>query len=199
MKMWMLTALAALGGCATTVGPRAQELTGDPYDIVVRHDVIAGEACGLPVNYAIQRERNQIVLLGAGSRRLAIRDEQGARHVFDLESSHGVDADPIIDVRIGADRISGHVGGRTFALDADGDVYRGIYVVPGTSSEQRGEMEVSGRAERLQMPRAQLAALVGPLFSCDRRGWTRQPSTLIQPTIAVRFGGPVHIMTSAAR
>lgn len=200
MKTWMAAVLAALAGCATTTGPsKVQELTGDPYDVVTRHDVIAGEVCGVPVNYAVSREHGQIVLLGAGSRRLAIRDEQGARHVIDLESGHGVGAVPVLDVWIAADRIAGHVGGRSFALQADGDGYRGTYLLPGTSAEQQGAMEVAGRAELLQMPRAQLAAIVGPLLSCERRGWGHSPSTLIQPTIAVRFGGPAHVMTSAAR
>ena len=199
MKAWMTPMLAMLAGCATAVTPRAQNLTGDPYDVVSKNGVIAGEVCGVHVDYAVTRQRDGIVLLGAGSRRLAVRDENGARHVFDLEARSGVSEEPLLDVWIGADRLSGHVGGRAFALQADGDVYRGIYVLPGTSDALRGEMEVAGRGELLHMPRAEMAAVVGPLLSCDRRGWGHEHSALVEPTIAVRVGGPPHYETSLAR
>ncbi|HEY2748466.1 MAG TPA: hypothetical protein VGL86_27780, partial [Polyangia bacterium] len=173
MKALVTAAVCALTGCATTAAPSAQYFTGDPYNLVARHDVIAGEVCGVPVHYAITRQHDATVLLGAGSRRLSIRDEHGARHVIAIEANGGVSAEPVVDVWIGADRIEGHVGGRAFALEADGDAYRGTYVMPGTSSDERGELDVAGRGELLQMPRAELAAVVGPLLSCDRRGWTR--------------------------
>lgn len=198
MKAWMLTALAALAGCATAGSSKSQEFTGDPYDIVARHDVIAGDVCGVSVNYAITHEPGRTVLLGASSRRLAVRDERGARHVFNLESNHDVDAVPALDVWIGADRIAGRVGPRAFELKADGDAYRGNYVRVGTSTQQQGTIEVAGRAELLKLPRAELAALVGPLLSCERRGWNNSLSRLTQP-IAVRIGGPAHTMITAAQ
>ncbi len=199
MKAWMAAALAMLAGCATTTptGTKAaQNFTGDPYDVVAKNGVIAGEACGVRVDYAVTRQRDNIVLLGPAMRRLTIRDEDGARHVFDLTANSGVSDVPLLDVWIAADRLEGHVGSRSFALQADGDVYRGTYVMVGTSPDQKGEMEVAGRAALLQMPRAEMAALVGPLLSCDRRAWSRVPSSLIEPTIAVRFGGPPHYETS---
>ncbi len=199
MKAWMAAALSALAGCATTgVRPQVQHFTGDPYDVVAHRGVIAGEACGLTVDYAVSHRGDTTVLLGAGTRRLVIRDERGARHLTDLET-RSVAANPVVDVWISADRIEGHVGARSFALQAVGDAYRGTYVMLGTSSEQQGEMEVAGRDELLHMPRAVLAAIAPPLLSCDRRGWTRAPAPNIEDRIAVRFGGPVHIETTALR
>ena len=199
MKHCVLALLGAISGCATSgMQPPAQHFTGDPYDVVANRGVIAGEACGLTVHYAVSREGKGTVLLGAGTRRLLIRDEGGARHLSDLEA-RSVASVPVVDIMISADQIAGHVGARSFALRAEGDVYRGTYVMPGTSAEEQGEMEVAGRADLLQMPRAVLAAIAPPLLSCARRGWTRMPTPLVLDKIAVKFGGPVHIETTAVR
>ena len=198
MKTWMAAALSALAGCATTAQPRAQHFVGDPYEVVAHRGVIAGEVCGNTVEYGLQRRGDALELLGGGTRRLQVRDENGARHIVDL-TNRTVGERPLVDLWISGDHITGNVGSRTVSLTADGDVYRGQYMRPGTSDELRGDMSVAGRAEMLALPNAELGAIAPGLLSCERRAWNRVPASLVEGPIAVRFGGPLHVETTAAR
>ena len=198
MRSWMLAVLFVTAGCATTLRPRAQHFTGDPYDVTFHHGVLSGEVCGLDVDYGVSGGRDATVLLGAGPRRLEVRD-LGAG-VVRITGVLGLQVAryPDLDVRIAPDSIVGHIGARELRLTADGDVYRGSYSFPELANAV-GEIEVAGRAEIQRIPTAALAAIVPSLMTCDRRGWSRHPPQLFHPPIAVRFGGPVHYETTAAR
>jgi hypothetical protein len=194
-----LALLGALAGCATAQPqPPAQHFTGNPYDVTMRHGVMAGQACAVDINYAVSRRGDATVLLGPGTRRLEVRGEGGMSHVTGVLSGNIV-GNPTIDLWISPERISGRLRARIVELVADGDRYRGFYVLPGTSASERGDMEVAGRAEMLQLPRAALAAIVPPLLSCDRRTWSKSPASALEPPITVAFGGPAHYETSTAR
>ena len=188
--------LCALAGCATT-GRQQQtrRFTGDPYDITEHRNVIAGDVCGLDIDYAVSREGGATVLLGRGVRRLEVRDGYGARHVtgvLNLELGNG-----FVDLYVSADQLVGQMGPLRVKLTADGDSYRGTYQI--TDDKRLGEMEIVGRQEILGLPRAELAALLPPMLHCSRRGGfdfvsdrvTRQP-------VQLRFGGPPHYETLAA-
>lgn len=173
--------VCALAGCATS----GREFTGDPYDVIEHHGVLSGEACGLPVAYAVSRDHDATILLGRGLARLQVRDENGGRHIT------GVLGAGTVDLHVTAERLDGFIGAFNVQLAADGDNYRGTYQL--TDDPRLGDVTLDGRQALLQLPRAALAALLPPLLSCERRhgASTRQP-------IAVRFGGEPHYETARA-
>ncbi len=203
MRAWLTAALCVTAGCATTLRPPAQHFAGDPYDITFHRGVIAGEVCGLDVDYAVSHSGDATVLLGAGTRRLEVRDLGGGAVRVTGILNNQVARYPTLDVRIAPDAIVGHIGGRELRLTADGDTYRGTYWFPEVAADGKanavGDIEIAGRAEMFYLPKAALAALVPSLMTCDRRGWSRHPPELFHPPIAVRFGGPVHYETTAVR
>lgn len=204
MRAWLATALLVTTGCATTtLRAPAQHFAGDPYDITVHRGVIAGEVCGVDVDYSVSPDGDATVLLGAGTRRLEVRDLGGGGVRVTGVLGLQVARYPGVDVRITPESIVGHIGARELKLTADGDSYRGTYWFPevalGGKTNAVGDIEVAGRAEMQYLPKPALAAIVPSLMTCDRRGWNRYPPQLFHPPIAVRFGGPVHYETTAAR
>ena len=204
MRPWMAALLLTTAGCATApLRPPAQHFAGDPYDLTLHHDVIAGEVCGLDVDYAVSQHGDATVLLGPGTHRLEARELGGGAVRVTGVLGLAARRYPAIDVLIAPDRIVGHIGARELRLVADGDVYRGTYSFPevalGGKTNAVGDMEVAGRDEMMRLPKPALAALVPSLMTCDRRGWARHAPQLFHPPIAVRFGGPVHYETTAAR
>lgn len=204
MRPWMAALLLTTAGCATApLRPPAQHFAGDPYDLTMHRGVIAGEACGLNVDYAVSQDGDATVLLGAGTRRLEARELGGGAVRVTGVIGLATRRYPALDVVIAPDRIVGHIGARDLRLVADGDVYRGTYSFPEVAVDGKtnavGDIQVAGRAEMMLLPKPALAALVPSLMTCDRRGWARHPAQVFHPPIAVRFGGPVHYETTAAR
>jgi len=204
MRAWMAAAvLCGMGGCATTLRPPAQHFSGNPYDITAHHGVIAGEVCGVGIDYAVSRDGDTTVLLGPGTRRLAVRELGGGALRITGVLNGNLLMNAVVDLRIAPDGIVGRIGPRELRLTAVGDGYRGSYAFPevgrGGKTDDVGDIEIAGRDEMLLLPHEALAAVAPGLLTCDRRGWARHPPRLFHPPIAVRFGGPAHYETTAAR
>jgi hypothetical protein len=192
MRIPFFAMLVCVAGCATAGRPApARHFTGDPYDVVERGGVLAGDVCGVTAEWAIEHDDGATQLVGRGIRHLEVRDEHGARHVTgELGLAQ-------VDLWVSADRLVGGIGMLSVDLAADGDAYRGVYRI--TDDPHLGEMRLDGRQEILHLPREVLAALLPPMLHCERRGgFDYDADRITRQPVEVRFGGPAHYETARA-
>jgi hypothetical protein len=192
MRTLLLAALVA--GCATTgTGTKsAQRYTGYPYDITDDGSRISGLVCGVNVDYSVARRGDATVVSGFGSRSsyVEVRDDGGARHV--TGTLGGSVASDQLDLVVAGDRVQGRAGLRDVDLVAQGDAYRGKYMVrnqPGAAP-----MQIEGRAELMKLPPAEVGALMPAMMNCG--GAVGKP--VVWGETSVRFGGAPGYETRAA-
>lgn len=192
MRTVILAMLVGVAGCATGGAKTAQRYTGYPYDVSDEGNRVSGLVCGVNVDFSVSQRGDETVVSGFGGRSvyMAVRDENGARHVT---GSLGPGPDRgELDVTLTPTTLQGRAGIRDVDLVAVGDTYRGSYTVrnqPGSAP-----MTVEGRAELLKLPPAELGALMPAMLNCE--GPVGRP--VMWGPVAIRFGGPPGYETRAA-
>ena len=192
MKPRSLGLLLALAGCAASGPKSAQRFTGNPYDVTDEGNRISGIVCGIDVEYTVARHGDTTAISGFDNHPLfmEVRDEGGERH---LTGSLGPGPDRgELDVVLSPQRLRGRAGIRDVALVAAGDSYRGSYTVRNQSGAS--PMLVEGRGTLLQLPPAELAALMPAMLNCE--GPVGRP--VMHGPVAIRFGGAPGYETRAA-
>jgi hypothetical protein len=193
--MRQFAALAVLtAGCAMTpksavvdgreVPRLTLEYSGNPYTI--KHEgahprplgassglndaggSIKGRVCGMFVDFDVTHKGDHVQLVGSIDNRMPaaidVREQNGQRH---FTGNLGPLA---VDFVAAPDGMQGHVGIRVFAIEAQGDLYRGFMRIPGlldiNGGKQRLGVAVSGRDALWGMPAADQAAVLPAIFSC---------------------------------
>ncbi len=192
-KMLMLLCAAA-AGCASApktavvdgreVPRLTLEFDGQPY--TVKHEgahprpggpsaglkdaggSIRGRVCGMLVDFDVTHRGDRVQVVGSVDNRfpaaIDVRDEGGARRFT------GNLANLAVDFTVDAQQMMGHVGLRTFAMEAAGDAYQGHWRVPGIIGENTTAgvlgIVLNGKAALWQMPAADQAAVLPALMSC---------------------------------
>jgi hypothetical protein len=188
---WICFALLAAAGCATgshavvAHGP-TQRFTGDPYDVYDDGARIAGQVCGLNVEYTVTRSDGKVVLSGFSDTGrpmyLEVRDEGEARRITgSLGTRVGTNE---VDLRVAPDRLTGRAGVRRFELGAVGDELHGS--MSALNTQGAVPAIVAGRSELAQLPNDALGAILPPLLNCN----APFGPPAIRPAMMVRVGGP---------
>lgn len=191
--MRALCALAALAGCAPTTaivdGHRVPRLdlafTGDPYSVTHRRahprprgpssgltgdgGTIAGEVCGMQIDYGVEHRRDHVQLTGfidgGHPTELVVRDANGARRITGNLGDLGV------DLSLTGDHLEGHAGLRVVSLSLESGALVGFLrqpnpAAPGGDKEGVIPAKLDGRDALWGMPPADQAALVPLLLAC---------------------------------
>jgi hypothetical protein len=194
--MRQIVAVAILAaGCATVPktavvdGQQVPRLTleynGNPYSI--KHEgahprpgnpsgglrdnggAIRGRVCGMLVDLDVTHKGDHVQLVGSVDNRMPaaidVSQTNGQRHFTGNLGPLAVDfvATP--------DGMQGHVGIRVFAIEAQGDTYRGFMRIPGLydvdNQKQRLGVIVAGKEALWSMAPADQAAVLPAIFSCS--------------------------------
>jgi len=176
-----------LAGCAGTASQKpATHYAGEPFDLAQRGDRITGQVCGMDLALDVTPSSEAVELTGFIDGRLPVHllarpDVAGTAISGALGTSAGNAA---VDLRLGADKLTGRVGFRRFDLAAHGDELSGPMQIAGAI--QPSDAVLGGRGQLQAMPVAAQAALVPTLLSCNVQPvgrWGRS-------SLTVRVGGP---------
>jgi hypothetical protein len=206
--------LLALAGCAPTTAmvdgktvPRPTfSFTGNPYSVTHRRahprpggpssglsddgGTIGGDVCGMQIDYGVEHRGDHVQLVGFidgdHPSELAIRDENGRRHITGSLDKLGV------DLVLTGDHLEGHAGLRVVSLSLQDGALSGAMRLPNAWNYVRGGNAVvratlDGRDALWALPPADQAALIPLVLSCHMS--SSDPRGAITDFHA-GFGGP---------
>ncbi len=146
---------------------------------------IRGRVCGMLVDLDVTHKGDHVQIVGSLDNHfpaaIDVSEDKGVRHFTGNLGGLAVDfvASPTV--------MEGHVGVRVFAIETEGDVYRGFMRIPGllnvNDSNQRIGVTVAGRDALWAMAPADQAAVLPAIFTCGSTQFR------IVDSVNVSFGG----------